>query len=292
MTDPDTREIWDGICVLRGSPFCFCKLLRKVAGPPDIEIMPGDTVTVVVDPDDAVAELDESNNTYTTTFFLPPECDLGVVGINLNETGPNTYAITPVIEAGGGGVGVVPVDFDVYVNGAWRAGVRDVEIVPLVPCVPPVVPCSYDCLALVIIGGTTNVVRGDCRPGPTPHEGECWCYFKIIKIELAQRLELAGGELVTVLIDPDGRVADVNRANNTFSTLVRPRLSVTASAGNITIRWPLSATNFLLEATSSLAPAAWTPMTYDVQIIDGYHTVTAPTTNWPGQFFRLRQHQP
>jgi len=68
-----------------------------------------------------------------------------------------------------------------------------------------------------------------------------------------------------------------------------PLLSVATSESNLTLRWPMYATNFLLEATTSLSPPeAWAPVTNTVVTVGETFSVTVDY-GLPRRFFRLRR---
>jgi regulation of enolase protein 1 (concanavalin A-like superfamily) len=68
---------------------------------------------------------------------------------------------------------------------------------------------------------------------------------------------------------------------------VAPKLSVSASAGNLTITWPASSA-YTLQYTASLSAANWQPVTVTPVTANGTSTVTIPATN-AAAFFRLAQ---
>ena len=69
-----------------------------------------------------------------------------------------------------------------------------------------------------------------------------------------------------------------------------PLLKITSSGTGTTVAWPARATNYVLEATTSLAPgSAWTPVLTLPTTVGTQSTVPANTTT-PAQFFRL--HKP
>jgi len=67
----------------------------------------------------------------------------------------------------------------------------------------------------------------------------------------------------------------------------RPALSVSLSGSAVSLQWPASADNFVLEVCSSLAPTAWQPVTNTVARSGSEFILTLEPTEGE-QFFRLR----
>ena len=68
-----------------------------------------------------------------------------------------------------------------------------------------------------------------------------------------------------------------------------PSISVTReSADTFVISWPLTATNFVPESTTSLDAAAWSPVTEPPVVVDTNFSLTLGSTN-VAQFYRLRR---
>ena len=59
-------NVYAGDCVVRGTN-CYCSALVRLWKADAIALAPGDSVKLVLDPDNAVPELDEANNIYQTT---------------------------------------------------------------------------------------------------------------------------------------------------------------------------------------------------------------------------------
>ncbi len=68
----------------------------------------------------------------------------------------------------------------------------------------------------------------------------------------------------------------------------KPPLQLVRSAQNVTLSWPVGATNYLLEATTSLPAVSWTMVTNTPTVTATNRSVKLPLTG-PAQFFRLRQ---
>jgi uncharacterized repeat protein (TIGR01451 family) len=99
------------------------------------------------------------------------------------------------------------------------------------------------------------------------------------------------GEITSTATVSSG-VTDSLKANNTVSvkTVVEGlQLIVSRSGNNITIAWPASASNYILESANTLnAPVTWTQVsTPPPQLVGDQKIVTVGTTN-ASRFFRLR----
>jgi hypothetical protein len=68
----------------------------------------------------------------------------------------------------------------------------------------------------------------------------------------------------------------------------QPTLNVQPNGTNVVISWNAASTGFVLQASPSLAPAAWVPVTNAPVSASGQQTVTVPMTDQL-QFYRLVQ---
>jgi len=88
------------------------------------------------------------------------------------------------------------------------------------------------------------------------------------------------------------KVAGSRGLNQYSATIVpepRPALRMVPSATALSIRWPGSSTNFVLEATPSLsAGSQWQTVTNQVETVDGMFSVTVDP-ELQARFFRLRK---
>ena len=66
-----------------------------------------------------------------------------------------------------------------------------------------------------------------------------------------------------------------------------PTLAIQVVGGQAYISWPVTATNWVLESSSSLAPASWSPVTATPFVVDDQTTVTLNISG-QAQYFRLR----
>ena len=72
------------------------------------------------------------------------------------------------------------------------------------------------------------------------------------------------------------------------SPAASPELNIASANGGITLSWPTSASNFVLQATSQVTPsAAWTGLSYSSEVVGAETVVILPATN-SQQFFRLQ----
>lgn len=67
-----------------------------------------------------------------------------------------------------------------------------------------------------------------------------------------------------------------------------PTIAIARSAENVTLSWPVSATDFVLEATTSLPTDSWTTVTNTPTVTTNERSVQLPLTG-NARFFRLRQ---
>lgn len=82
----------------------------------------------------------------------------------------------------------------------------------------------------------------------------------------------------------DGEVSAAYAAGP--NNIIRPALTIGRSGTNIVLQWPANATNYVLQSTVTLAPAAWSPVVGTPTVVNGVNqlTVTPATT----QFYRLQ----
>ena len=68
--------------------------------------------------------------------------------------------------------------------------------------------------------------------------------------------------------------------------LILPKLTITATGANALISWPTD-TGFVLEATSTLSPASWSPVLASATVVGTRNNLTVPVAGT--RFYRLRQ---
>lgn len=97
------------------------------------------------------------------------------------------------------------------------------------------------------------------------------------------------GAPLSVSVDTAGNLWIVDAANDTIRLgQPLPSLSLSAAPGKAVLSWPLSASNFLLETSTTLAPGStWTPLSDGITATPtGF--VRTNDANTTGAFFRLR----
>ena len=67
-----------------------------------------------------------------------------------------------------------------------------------------------------------------------------------------------------------------------------PRLSAESHGGDVLLRWPQSATNFVLQTASALPASRWQTVAGTFQLTNGYNELLVPASG-PAGFFRLRE---
>jgi len=67
----------------------------------------------------------------------------------------------------------------------------------------------------------------------------------------------------------------------------RPTLTLSLSGPNPLVMWPTSATDFILESTSTLSPPNWTLVTTPPVVVGDQNTVTINVTTGNG-YYRLK----
>ncbi|MBI3849379.1 MAG: hypothetical protein HY298_03660, partial [Verrucomicrobia bacterium] len=67
-----------------------------------------------------------------------------------------------------------------------------------------------------------------------------------------------------------------------------PQLTASSSGTNVVVSWPVSASCYILESTSSLSPVSWTAVQQGAALSGSRYNLTLPSPSG-NQFFRLRQ---
>jgi hypothetical protein len=114
--------------------------------------------------------------------------------------------------------------------------------------------------------------------------------FSRARFDQPAKVQCTGGAASTVTPVPSGSrwVLPLNGASEYRWTNPPPRLSIVRTNAAELVSWPASADNFLLEATTDLAPPAnWNPVTNPVTNINGQLSVLLPTLG-AKQFHRLK----
>ena len=75
-----------------------------------------------------------------------------------------------------------------------------------------------------------------------------------------------------------------------FITVPQPKIGIVDAGPNILLKWPAAATGWILEETSSLAPANWRPVVMEPGVTVDSGVVTFQQAKASEQkFFRLRR---
>jgi len=69
--------------------------------------------------------------------------------------------------------------------------------------------------------------------------------------------------------------------------ILRPKLTISLAGTNVLVSWPTD-TGFVLDSTSSLSPASWTPVQTPAALVGSRNILTVPATGG-NQYYRLRQ---
>jgi hypothetical protein len=80
-----------------------------------------------------------------------------------------------------------------------------------------------------------------------------------------------------------------NMTENITVLPITPMLTISHKGGALTLTWPQSATDYMVETTSSLNPPNWQPANLPVSASEGIYQVTAPVGTG-NHYFRLRLH--
>jgi hypothetical protein len=73
---------------------------------------------------------------------------------------------------------------------------------------------------------------------------------------------------------------------DTLLSTAAPTLAAAVSGGNVTLRWPLAAAGFVVQASESLAQGSWTPLTTAPVVVGSEWQLTVPS-NVGARYFRL-----
>ncbi len=83
--------------------------------------------------------------------------------------------------------------------------------------------------------------------------------------------------------------AGINSATNIALWHIPQQLLIQYSNYGLTLSWPASGSNFVLEACRDWANPIWTPLTEEPAVIDGQCIITS-TISGKNRFFRLHKH--
>jgi hypothetical protein len=114
--------------------------------------------------------------------------------------------------------------------------------------------------------------------------------FSRTRFDQPAKVQCTGGAASTVTPVPSGSrwVLPLNGASEYRWTNPPPRLSIVLTNSAELVSWPASADNFMLEATTDLAPPpSWNPVTSPITNINGQISVILPSLS-ARQFHRLK----
>ncbi len=83
-----------------------------------------------------------------------------------------------------------------------------------------------------------------------------------------------------------GQVANLYAAGP--DVITGPSLRISATASNVSLKWPANATGFGLLSATNLAGGTWTPVTGTTNVVNGLNVMTLPIAQAPA-YYRLRQ---
>jgi hypothetical protein len=69
--------------------------------------------------------------------------------------------------------------------------------------------------------------------------------------------------------------------------ILQPKLSISRVGADTVIAWPLAASGFVLESTSSLTSPSWTPVIDSAAIVGSRYSLTVTPTGT--RYYRLKQ---
>ena len=106
----------------------------------------------------------------------------------------------------------------------------------------------------------------------------------------------AGGEALAVAVSADGDVfvtgyayfgSNADFATIKYASMIRPRITVSRVGGEIVLSWPSTFTDFSLQESIGLQPAAWNDVS-EAAVDDGITTRVTLQSGSGNRFFRLR----
>jgi hypothetical protein len=105
---------------------------------------------------------------------------------------------------------------------------------------------------------------------------------------------VSGTAFDTVSFDAiaSGGQADLNQGNNLVSVKTAiastPVLDIAYEGNTVSINWPASAANYVLQTTDNLTDPDWQPVAATPSLANNQLTVTLTMTTGTTQFFRLQ----
>ncbi|NNC82324.1 MAG: T9SS type A sorting domain-containing protein, partial [Flavobacteriales bacterium] len=168
---------------------------------------------IVIDPLNQVQELDETNNEIILqngahTDFIPVEMEF-------LQLGPGLYDIEPIVDIGTNNQLAMPLEADIYVNGVLMGQDR-MHLVREGDGDCPDDNCVGTCEVLISHPGSEPVPHPGVCVAITP-EG-CYCYAANKKLWPILDIPLSPGDQITLVLDPEGRIPEIDETNNTLVT--------------------------------------------------------------------------
>ena len=99
---------------------------------------------------------------------------------------------------------------------------------------------------------------------------------------------MLGSFPLNVLVPGDDTTTDVFLARLFDADAVVPELKIAKNPAGLALSWPIEATNYVLEATTSLPAVSWTTVTNTPTVTTTNRSLQLPVTG-KAQFFRLRK---
>ena len=75
-----------------------------------------------------------------------------------------------------------------------------------------------------------------------------------------------------------------------FITIPQPKVGIVASGPNVAVKWPAAATGWTLEASDTLAPDSWQPVTITGVTVESGVATLEQAVSGPRKFYRLRRN--
>ncbi|NNC83987.1 MAG: hypothetical protein HKN79_10455, partial [Flavobacteriales bacterium] len=209
-----TVVMHQGVCNPLTPSGCYCYVREKKLWPFEgIPLNDGDKVRIVIDPLNQVQELDETNNEIILRYgahtdFIPVEMEF-------LQLGPGLYDIEPIVDFGTNNQLAMPLEADLYVNGVLLGQDR-MHMVKEAGGQCPDDNCIGTCqVDIWHPGGVVVMHQGICVQ-LTP-EG-CYCYVANKRLWPFTGIPLSPGDEITLVLDPEGRIPEIDETNNTLIT--------------------------------------------------------------------------
>lgn len=144
-----------------------------------------------------------------------PNVDMGVSRITFTRTGGSVYDVSPVVTHFVADGVEYAEHYDLYVNGVHIARNVMHSFNITTACTPAMAPCSGTCVTTVKSGTTSTPYTGNCVAF---FGNRCFC-SSATPAWAVHRVRLRAGDMVTVVMDPENDIAEVDEDNNFISTV-------------------------------------------------------------------------